>query len=101
MKKFLIILSMFLLLCGCGKSKEDIVSKFKDKIEKTNTYKLVGTMKIVSNEDTFTYDVTASKSKDDYYLVSLINNINDHEQVILKNSDGVYVVTHQSTHFKN
>ena len=93
MKKFLIILSMFLLLCGCGKSKEDIVSKFKDKIEKTNTYKLVGTMKIVSNEDTFTYDVTAAKSKDDYYLVSLINNINDHEQVILKNSDGVYVVT--------
>ena len=94
MKKILVILLTFLLLCGCVKSnKEDIVGKFKEKVEKTNSYILKGTMTIASNEDTFTYSVTASKSKDDYYKVSLINKTNDHEQVILKNSDGVYVVT--------
>jgi len=50
-------------------------------------------MNIVSNEDTFTYNVEASKSKDGYYKVNLINKINNHEQVILKNDNGVYVVT--------
>ena len=94
MKKLLIIISMFLFLCGCGKSSEDnIVKKFQQKIEKTNSYILKGNMSIISNEDTFNYNVEASKSKDDYYKVSLINKTNDHEQVILKNSEGVYVVT--------
>jgi len=94
MKKYLIIIFMFLFLCGCGKSsEEDIVKKFLDKIEKNNSYTLKGTMSINSNEDTFTYNVSASKSKDDYYKISLINKTNDHEQIILKNKDGVYVVT--------
>lgn len=94
MKKLLIIISMFLFLCGCGKSSEDnIVKKFQQKIEKTDSYILKGNMSIISNEDTFNYNVEASKGKDDYYKVSLINKTNDHEQVILKNSEGVYVVT--------
>lgn len=97
MKKLLIIISMFLFLCGCGKSSEDnIIKKFQQKIEKNNAYILKGNMSIISNEDTFNYNVEASKSKDDYYKVSLINKTNDHEQVILKNSEGVYVITHQS-----
>lgn len=94
MKKLLIIISMFLFLCGCGKSSEEnIVKKFQQKIEKNDSYILKGNMSIISNEDTFNYNVEASKSKDDYYKVSLINKTNDHEQVILKNSEGVYVVT--------
>ena len=94
MKKLLIIISMFLFLCGCGKSSEEnIVKKFQQKIEKNDSYILKSNMSIISNEDTFNYNVEASKSKDDYYKVSLINKTNDHEQVILKNSDGVYVVT--------
>ena len=94
MKKILIILSMFLFLCGCSKSSEEnVVKKFQDKIKKSNTYVLKGNMSIVSNEDTFNYSVEASKSKDDYYKVRLVNKTNDHEQIILKNSEGVYVVT--------
>ena len=69
---------MFLLLCGCGKtSNENIIKNFKNKIEKNNSYILKGTMTITSNEDTFTYKVEASKSKDDYYKVSLINKTNE------------------------
>ena len=92
MKKYIIILCMFLGLCGCGKS-DNIVKKFQNKIEKADNYILKGNMSIVSNEDTFTYKVEASKSKEGYYKVSLINQTNNHEQVILKNKDGVYVVT--------
>ena len=83
---------MFLGLCGCGKS-DNVVKKFQNKIEKADNYILKGNMSIVSNEDTFTYKVEASKSKDGYYKVSLVNQTNNHEQVILKNKDGVYVVT--------
>ena len=97
MKRVFIIMSMFLFLCGCGKnSSESVLDKFVKKLENIDSYNLKGTMSIVSNEDTFTYNVDASKSKDGYYKVSLINRTNDHEQVILKNKDGVYVVTHQS-----
>ena len=92
MKKYIIIIFMFLILCGCGKN-EDIIKKFTKKIDKIASYKLSGNMDIVSNEDTFSYKVEASKSKNGYYKVSLINKTNDHEQVILKNKDGVYVVT--------
>ncbi|MBQ3021468.1 MAG: hypothetical protein IJD92_04530 [Bacilli bacterium] len=94
MKKYLVILCLFLFTCGCGKSGNDnVINKFKDKINDSNSYLLKGTMDIVSNEDTFNYDIESSKSKNDYYKVSLINKTNDHEQVILKNKDGVYVVT--------
>ena len=97
MKKLLVVLSLFLLLCGCGKSSsENVLDKFVNKLENVKSYNLKGIMSIISNEDTFTYDVDASKSKDGYYKVSLINKINNHEQVILKNKDGVYVVTHES-----
>ncbi len=97
MKKILVILSMFLMLCGCGKSNEEnILDKFIKKLESTDRYTLKGTMSILSNEDTFTYNVEANKSKDGYYKVSLVNKTNDHEQVILKNKDGVYVMTHES-----
>ena len=31
--------------------------------------------------------------KDDYYKIKLLNKLNNHEQVILRNNEGVYVVT--------
>ncbi|MBQ8681714.1 MAG: outer membrane lipoprotein carrier protein LolA, partial [Bacilli bacterium] len=48
---------------------------------------------IMNNEDTYTYDVKVSYQKEDYYRIELVNTLNNHEQVILRNDDGVYVVT--------
>jgi len=50
-------------------------------------------MEIMNNEDTYTYDVRVSYKKEDYYRIELVNTMNNHEQVILRNNDGVYVVT--------
>ena len=47
----------------------------------------------MNNEDTYTYDVKVSYQKPDYYKIELTNTLNNHEQVILRNDDGVYVVT--------
>lgn len=95
MKKIGILSILLLLLtCGCGKvDVGKVKSDFEDKVNKSKSYLLSGTMEIMNNDDTFVYTVEASFLKDDYYKVRLVNQTNNHEQVILKNTDGVYVVT--------
>ena len=98
MKKILkLYLGLFvfsLILSGCGgDSSKDIITKMDNKIKNANSYFVTGTMEIINNEDTYTYDVSVSYKKDSYYKVDLINTLNNHEQVILRNDEGVYVVT--------
>lgn len=93
------ILKLFILiavfsLTGCGNNNaKDILEKLEKKIKNANSYYIEGIMEIINNEDTYTYDVKASYQKGDYYKIELINTLNNHEQVILRNDDGVYVVT--------
>ena len=90
---FLVFLFSFVLI-GCGKdNSKDIINKLDSKIKNANSYYVDGVMEIINNEDTYTYDVKVSYKKDNYYKVDLVNTLNNHEQVILKNDDGVYVVT--------
>ena len=98
MKKIGILTVLILILtCGCGKVNIDKAkSNFEEKVTKAKSYLLKGSMEIINNEDTYVYSVEASFLKDDYYKVRLINQTNNHEQVILKNTDGVYVVAHKS-----
>lgn len=95
MKKYLILLTfMLLFLTGCGEYKlEDAVKDFTKSVESSKSYKLNGTMEINSGEETFTYNIDTYFLKDDYYKVALVNQTNNHEQVILKNKDGLFVVT--------
>ena len=97
MKKKILFLMIFfftLLLVGCGKyGEDDAIKDFKKKIDKADSYRVTGTLEITNNDDTYQYTVDASYKKDNNYRVSLINKSNNHEQIILKNSDGVYVVT--------
>ena len=77
--------------------KELTSEEFSKKIEKASSYYVEGSMDIINNEDTYTYDVKVSYQKDNNYKVELTNISNNHKQVILRNSDGVYVMTHKST----
>ena len=99
MKKFLklfFLVSIF-LLSGCGiKNGDKILKELEKKLENANTYYVEGVMEIINHEDTYTYDVKVSYQKTDYYKIELVNNLNQHEQVILRNDDGVYVDTHKS-----
>lgn len=93
MKKMLCLLICILLITGCGKSSGDALKSFKDYNSKKSSYELKGSMKLISNEDEFTYDITVGVKYNKYYKVSLVNTISNNEQIILKNDDGVYVIT--------
>ena len=95
LKKVILLCTLILIFsCGCGKFDEKrALKEFKDNVTSSKSYLLTGTMEIRSDEDTFTYSLEAGFKKDDMYKVTLVNQTNNHEQVILKNSQGVYVVT--------
>ncbi len=95
MKKWLILICLFCFtLVGCGKyGEKDIIKDLNKKIEKNDGYYLNGELEIVNNEDSYLYDVEVAYQKEDNFKVSLKNKTNNHEQIILKNSDGVYVLT--------
>lgn len=46
-----------------------------------------------NNENSHNYDIKVSYTKENNFKVSLKNQANNHEQIILRNNDGVYVVT--------
>lgn len=94
-RKMLFLLSLGLfVLGGCGKvSEKDIINEFEKMVKKADSYYIEGTLDIVNNEDVYTYNVNVSYKKDDNYKVELVNTVNNHQQIILRNDDGVYVVT--------
>lgn len=95
MKKIIILLfTLLLLVTGCGKySEKDVVSDLEKKINKASSYKIDGDLEIVNNDDVYNYDIEVSYKKGDYYKISLTNVSNNHTQIILKNKEGVYVLT--------
>lgn len=95
MKKIISICAiLMLLLTGCVKyGEKEVLKDLNKNIEGLKSYYLEGKMEIINNEDTYKYDVNVSYKEDDYYKVSLKNESNNHEQIILKNDEGVYVLT--------
>ena len=83
-----------LLLFGCGKvSTDSLISKYEKLLSDAKSYSLTGVMDIVSNEEVYHYNIAVDYMKDDYYRASLTNKDTNHEQIILKNKGGVYVIT--------
>ena len=95
MRKILFgIIMVLLLVSGCGKNSEtSVISDLEKKVNKASAYKVTGVLEIVNNDEVYTYDVEVSYKKDNNYKVSLTNQANNHTQIILKNADGVYVLT--------
>lgn len=93
-KLLMILLLLLFITTGCFKNSSDNALKdLEKKYKNLKAYHVEGELEIVNNEDTFIYDVDVLFQKEDKYKVSLKNKNNNHEQIILKNADGVYVLT--------
>lgn len=94
MKKLIMCLGVLILLSGCGKyDGKSLIKDLSKKIESSKAYHMTGTLEIYRNEEKYTYDVDSSYKEGDLFKVNLINQNNNHEQIILKNNEGVYVIT--------
>lgn len=93
-KILLLMICIMLIICGCGKkTKEDVINELKNNINNVKSYKVIGNMEISNDEETFTYSIESYYLKDNYYKVKLVNQTNNHEQIILRNGQDVYVIT--------
>lgn len=74
-------------------SLQDKVKKLKEDLV---SYQLVGNMEINSQGDFKNYLITSSwlkKENQEYFKVSMLDKSLNQEQIILKNEDGVFVIT--------
>jgi len=93
-KKFLILFLLLFCVTGCfNKGSKDVITSLKKNVEKAKSYHITGELEIINNEDSYTYDVDVAYQQDENFRVSLKNKTNNHEQIILKNNEGVYVLT--------
>ena len=96
MKKILMltVCAFCLILTGCVKyDKKDLIKDLSSKINNSKGYYVSGSLEMVNNDDKYAYDVNVSYSADNNFKVSLRNKNNNHEQIILRNEEGVYVLT--------
>ena len=93
-KRFLVLLMICCcFITGCFGSKNNVLKDIEKKFNNLKAYELTGDLEIVNNDDVYNYDVKVIYQKKDKFYVSLKNRANNHEQIILKNDDGVYVLT--------
>jgi outer membrane lipoprotein-sorting protein len=81
-------------LGGCGaKDAQDVVSELSKRSEEMESYMSHGKMTILTGKEPQVYDVEVWYKKPHYYRVALKNRKKDIVQILLRNDDGVYVLT--------
>ncbi|WLR51053.1 outer membrane lipoprotein carrier protein LolA [Bacillus tianshenii] len=98
MKRRLILFSLFLLvgilLAGCGeKSQEDVTSMLEKKMEEMTGYKTEAKMTLDIGKEPQSYDLEIWHKKKGYYRVVLNHEQKKQNQMIIRNDEGVFVLT--------
>lgn len=91
---FFSLLFGVLILAGCGaKSEEDVIEDLQKKAETLEGYKMEAKMTLTMGTDPQEYEVEIWHNRPDYYRVNMKNAKRDQSQMILKNKEGVFVLT--------
>ncbi|MFC3882474.1 outer membrane lipoprotein carrier protein LolA [Bacillus songklensis] len=91
---FLSCFFVLFLITGCGaKSQEDVKNALDAKLEEMTGYKAKAKMTLKTGKDSQVYEVEVWHSKPSYYRVNLKNAAKDQSQMILRNDEGVFVLT--------
>ncbi|WP_456276984.1 LolA family protein [Bacillus sp. AK128] len=90
----LLAMLVLLALAGCGeKSQADVVKALGTKMEEISGYKATAKMTLQTGTEEQVYEVDIWHSKPHYYKVDLKNVQKDQSQMILRNDEGVFVLT--------
>lgn len=88
------LLLIMVVLTGCGqKNAADIVSDLSKRYEKMEGYTTKAKMTIHTGKTPQIYEVEVWYKQPNFYRVSLKNTKKDITQILLRNDDGVYVLT--------
>lgn len=89
----LLLVSLF-VLTACGKaSQEEIVDEAHEKWNDKRGYEIEATMEVRTGTEPRTYDVVVWHTKPDFYRVTVKEQGADVTQMIVRNEEGVFVVT--------
>ncbi|HZG59841.1 MAG TPA: outer membrane lipoprotein carrier protein LolA [Anoxybacillus sp.] len=90
------LLTIFLVfaLAACGaKSQEDVIKELDEKMEELSSYKAEAKLTLTTGSEPQVYDVEIWHKQPSYYRVNLKNAQKDQNQMILRNDEGVFVLT--------
>lgn len=91
-----IMMCLALVLAGCGIGKKDAGSIVKDLdhvISKAGSYQASGSMILHTGQQPQEYQVEVAFSPEHFYRISLTNAQKDVTQIVLRNEEGVFVLT--------
>lgn len=90
----LVLLLAVLSLAACGeKTQTDVVKTLEEKLDKLAGYKVKAKMTLQMGSEPHTYNVEIWHKQPDFYRVDLKNEQKDQSQMILRNDEGVFVLT--------
>lgn len=92
--KWILLASLLFLIVMIVNYKSQNDEWMKDP-KKVNSYQIEGNIQIDKGEETRNYDMVVQylKEHDGYYKVSLLDKELNQEQIILRNKEGVFVIT--------
>lgn len=89
-----IVMCVAVLLSGCGKKDAgSVVEDLDDLMNEITSYQGVGTMTLHTSQQPLQYDVEVWYQSPHYYRIALTNAKKDVTQIVLKNDEGVFVLT--------
>lgn len=87
------LLTVFLLVGCAEKKQEDIVRDLNEKVKSMKSYEAEAKLSIKTGNEPQEYDVEVWYKEPNYYRVNLKNAKKDQSQIILRNDEGVFVLT--------
>ncbi|MFF2093671.1 outer membrane lipoprotein carrier protein LolA [Paenibacillus sp. NPDC058174] len=89
-----ILLVFSLVLSACGtKDAESVVKELDKTVSSMESYRGSGTMTLNTGTQPLQYAVEVSYQKPNFYRIKLTNTEKDITQIVLRNDDGVFVLT--------
>ncbi|QZT34552.1 hypothetical protein HUR95_04020 [Caldalkalibacillus thermarum TA2.A1] len=89
-----LLVMVFSLLAACGaKDEEEVAGELSKRLDDLKSYKAEIQLVLNTGHEPHEYDVEVWHKEPDYYRISLTSKARDITQIILKNDDGVFVLT--------